>query len=190
MSLPRHLAASSPVAAPVDMCEVAERVVLRPATAADASAILALVTDHREEGHLLSRTLEEIAKAVQRFIVADRAGEVVGCAELAPLGSALAEVRSLVVKEAVRGEGVGRRLIAELTRLAEAAGYERLCAFTHGPAWFCRLGFSIVPHVWLMPKLMTDCVRCPLFRRCGQYAVVVAIPAEGVGCAVPTAPAA
>jgi N-acetylglutamate synthase-like GNAT family acetyltransferase len=170
--------------------DAVEGVVLRSATAADAAAVLALVTDHREEGHLLSRTFDEIAKVVHRFVVADCAGEIVGCAELAPLGPALAEVRSLVVSQAARSEGVGRRLVAELIVRAEAAGYEQLCAFTHGPAWFCRLGFSIVPHVWLMPKLLTDCVHCPLFRRCGQYAVVVAVRAGESGRAVPTVPAA
>ena len=34
------------------------------------------------------------------------------------------------------------------------------------------MGFSIVPHVWLPEKIVTDCHTCPLFRRCGQYAVV------------------
>lgn len=190
MSAPLQLTGFSAGTAMVGCWGAGERVVLRSATAADAAAILALVTAHREEGHLLSRTFDDIAKAAHRFIVADRAGHIVGCAELAPLGSALAEVRSLVVSEAVRGEGVGRRLVADLIARAEAAGYEQLCAFTHGPAWFCRLGFSIVPHVWLMPKLMTDCVHCPLFRRCGQYAVVVRVRAGECGCAVPTVPAA
>jgi amino-acid N-acetyltransferase len=165
-------------------------ITLRSATPDGAEAILALITAHREEGHLLSRTFDEIAKVAYRFVVADRAGCVVGCAELAPLGPDLAEVRSLVVDDEARGEGVGRRLIVELTSRAQAAGYEQLCAFTHGPAWFCRLGFSIVPHEWLMPKVMADCVRCPLFRRCGQYAVVIAVPAvltRGAASWVPTA---
>lgn len=190
MSTPVHLCGASGVAAMLGPSNAGERITLRPATASDAAAILALVSAHREEGHLLSRTFEEIVKAAHRFVVAEEAADVVGCAELAPLGPTLAEVRSLVVDEAVRSEGVGRRLIAELTRRAEAAGYEQLCAFTHGPAWFCRLGFSIVPHVWLMPKLLADCVRCPLFRRCGQYAVVISIEARACRRVARTAPAA
>jgi amino-acid N-acetyltransferase len=150
---------------------------LRSATAADASAILTLVTAHRDEGHLLPRSFDEILRVAHRFVVADRAGLVVGCAELAPLGPALAEIRSLVVDDEARGDGVGRRLVVELTNRARAAGCEQLCAFTHGPAWFCRMGFSLVPHTWLMPKVLTDCMRCPLFRRCGQYAVALAVPA-------------
>jgi hypothetical protein len=35
------------------------------------------------------------------------------------------------------------------------------------------MGFSIVPHTWVLEKLTTDCIKCPLFRTCGQYAMVV-----------------
>ena len=37
------------------------------------------------------------------------------------------------------------------------------------------MGFSIVPHLWLTEKIFTDCVKCPLFRRCGQFAMVVSL---------------
>jgi N-acetylglutamate synthase-like GNAT family acetyltransferase len=35
-----------------------------------------------------------------------------------------------------------------------------------------RHDFSIVPHVWLPEKIVTDCHACPHFRQCGQYAVI------------------
>jgi hypothetical protein len=35
------------------------------------------------------------------------------------------------------------------------------------------MGFSIVPHSWLLEKIFTDCLKCPHFRLCGQYAMVV-----------------
>jgi hypothetical protein len=35
------------------------------------------------------------------------------------------------------------------------------------------MGFSIVPHLWLTEKVFIDCVKCPQFRQCGQYAMVV-----------------
>ena len=36
-----------------------------------------------------------------------------------------------------------------------------------------RLGFSIVPHTWVPEKIAHDCHSCPLFRNCGQYAIVL-----------------
>ena len=106
-----------------------------------------------------------------------RADAVVGCAELAPLSRAVAEVRSLVVDESCRGRGFGSRIVEELNRWAVQEGFSTLCAFTHNAAHFVRLGFSIVPHPWLPEKIATDCVGCPKFRQCTQYAM--ALPLRG-----------
>jgi amino-acid N-acetyltransferase len=148
---------------------------LREAAPSDVAAIHRLVSDHVASDHLLPRTREEIAGRIARFVVGEADGEVVACAELAPLSAEVAEVRSLVVVEQVRGVGVGRLILDALVRQAVRAGHRRLCAFTHGPAYFIRLGFSIVPHLWVREKVFTDCVGCPLFRACGQHAVVLAL---------------
>jgi amino-acid N-acetyltransferase len=87
----------------------------------------------------------------------------------------VAEVRSLAVDKKARMAGVGRLLVEDLRRRARLEGFERLCAFTHCPAYFIHLGFSIVPHLWVSEKVFTDCVGCPRFRRCGQYAMVVSL---------------
>ena len=148
---------------------------LREAAPSDVDAIHRLVADHVASDHLLPRTREEIATRIARFVVGEANGDVVACAELAPLSADVAEVRSLVVAEPVRGLGVGRLILDALIRQAVRAGHQRLCAFTHGPAYFIRLGFSIVPHLWVREKVFTDCVGCPLFRTCGQHAVVLAL---------------
>ena len=145
---------------------------LRPATAADAPAIHALIVDHLDEGHLLPRTLQEVTAHAHRFVVAADRGRLVACGELAPLSRAVGEVRSLVVTRDARRLGLGAEIIGELVRQASAAAFDTLCAFTHAPSYFVQLGFSIVPHVWLPEKIVTDCHSCPQFRRCGQYPVV------------------
>ena len=146
-------------------------VFLRSATADDAGAIHALITEHLAEGHLLPRERGEIAVHAHRFVVACQDDRVVACAELAPLSRDVSEVRSLVVSQEARRLGLGRQLIDELVERATVAGFEKLCAFTHAPSYFVQLGFSMVPHVWLPEKIVTDCHSCPHFRRCGQYAV-------------------
>ena len=146
---------------------------VRPATAADVDAIHELITANLAAGHLLPRRWEEIAAHLDRFIVAIVDGQVVACADLAPLSRAVAEVRSLIVAENARFGGIGRRLLNELIARASVAGFEKLCAFTHSPAYFVQMGFSIVPHVWLPEKIATDCSSCAQFRTCGQYAVVL-----------------
>ena len=148
-------------------------VVMRQATAEDADALDALITAHRAEGHLLPREVEEIARHAGRFVVCDVDGEITACAELAPLSRRVAEVRSLVVSKTFRRVGVAARLVGELTTRARSAGFETLCAFTHDAPFFVRQGFSIVPHAWMPAKVVTDCLACPLFRRCGQFAMVL-----------------
>ena len=145
---------------------------IREADADDAQAIHALVSAHLQEGRLLPRTLEEVRAHAHRFLVATRDARVLACAELAPLSREVAEVRSLVVSSDARNMGLGGDIIDQLARRATASGFERLCAFTHEPTFFVRRGFSIVPHVWLPEKILTNCHACPHFRNCGQYAVL------------------
>jgi amino-acid N-acetyltransferase len=155
---------------------------LRAASPADAAAIHFLVTANLETGHLLPRAIDEIVANTSRFVVAELDGDVVGCAELARLSPSVAEVRSLVVAESLRGRRIGTRLVSELAARATTAGYATLCAFTHDASHFVKLGFTIVPHIWVPEKIAHDCTGCALFRRCGQYAVRLALK-HGVAAA-------
>jgi amino-acid N-acetyltransferase len=132
-----------------------------------------LISGSFADGHLLPRSLPEVVTHADRFVVAMQGRTLVGCAELAPLSPGVAEVRSLAVGRPARGRGVGTMLVEELRRRARRDGFEALCAFTHAPGYFSQMGFSIVPHLWLPEKIFTDCVGCPRFRRCGQYAMVL-----------------
>jgi amino-acid N-acetyltransferase len=154
------------------------KITLRTADRSHARKLHALITANREEGHLLPRTLADVAGRADRFVVALRSRQIVGCAELAPLSPQVAEVRSLAVDPAARGSGVGGMLVEELRQRARRDGFEKLCAFTHAPGYFMQMGFSIVPHLWLPEKIFTDCVKCPEFRRCGQFAMIVPLDAS------------
>jgi N-acetylglutamate synthase-like GNAT family acetyltransferase len=151
----------------------AAAIALRAATSADAAALHALIAAHLEEGKLLPRTLDELAVHASRFVVAVANDRIVGCAELAPLSPGVAEVRSLVVSREARRIGLGERMVEALATRARVEGFTRLCAFAHDPAFFVHRGFSIVPHTWVPEKIAHDCTTCPLFRNCGQYAVVL-----------------
>lgn len=152
---------------------VGSRIALRTAEPSEARRLYALIQANLEEGHLLPRTRSELAVHAARFVVAVRGRKIVGCAELAALSPQVAEVRSLAVDRAARGHGIGGAIVDELRRRARRQGFEKLCAFTHAPGYFSEMGFSIVPHTWLLEKIFTDCVKCPHFRACGQYAMVV-----------------
>lgn len=148
-------------------------VTLRTGEVADAPRLHALITAALDEGHLLPRTLAEVTLHAPRFIVAVRGTVIVGCAELAALSPQVAEVRSLVVDPSARSLGLGGLIVEALRARARREGFDKLCAFTHAPSYFIPMGFSIVPHLWVAEKVYTDCVKCPQFRTCGQYAMVL-----------------
>jgi amino-acid N-acetyltransferase len=166
-----------PTASPRPAAIVPARIVVRSAVAADAAGIHRLIVTHAVEGRLLTRSLDEVAAHLDRFVVAAEEDLVVGCVDLAPLSASVAEARSLVVDATVRANGIGRQLLDQLTVRAEGAGFAMLCAFTHSPAYFVQAGFSIVPHAWVPEKIDRDCRNCSLFRRCGQYAVALPLGA-------------
>jgi amino-acid N-acetyltransferase len=162
-----------------------DRLQFRHGRADDAPAILALIDANLDIGHLLPRTLADLVRHASRFLVVVDDERLVGCAELAPLSRAVAEVRSLVVESDWRGHGLGTALVARLEAEARRQGFSTVCAFTHDPSHFVRLGFSIVPHVWFPEKIATDCTSCPKFRVCGQ--VGVALPIDNASLSAPMA---
>jgi N-acetylglutamate synthase-like GNAT family acetyltransferase len=74
---------------------------IRPATEADADAIRSLV----HEAGINPRDLDW-----RRFLVVDDAGEVVACAQVRVHRHGTRELASVAVREARRGEGLGRRI--------------------------------------------------------------------------------
>lgn len=149
------------------------RITLRTGVPADARRLHALIAAEHAAGHVLPRSLAEVTQHAGRFVVAVRGRAIVGGAELAPLSPQVAEVRSLVVAPSARSLGVGSMLVEELRTRARRDGFDTLSAFTHAPGYFMPMGFSIVPHLWVSEKVYTDCVTCPQFHSCGQYAMVL-----------------
>jgi amino-acid N-acetyltransferase len=165
---------------PVSRSRKSPKLSIKRADHTHAPALHALITANLEEGRLLPRTLDEIAMHADRFTIVMRGRKMVGCAELAALSAQVAEVRSLAVAVSERGNGVGTMLVDDLRQRAHDEGFDKLSAFTHAPGYFSQMGFSIVPHVWMQEKILTDCVKCPSFRRCGQYAMVAPLDGPAV----------
>ena len=162
----------NPTMAPLMTAEDGLTRVVREGTAADAPEIHALIEANLHTGHLLPRTLADVTSRASRFTVVAGTSGILACGELAPLNATVAEIRSLVVRDGTRGMGLGHQIVEELRRRARVARYRSLCAFTHDPRFFVRMGFSIVPHTWMPEKVAADCWSCQHFQKCGQYAVV------------------
>jgi N-acetylglutamate synthase-like GNAT family acetyltransferase len=114
----------------------------RPAAAADADAIVALIELNVPSGELLPRSRDFVQLHCDHFIVAERDGRVVGCVHLDEYAPSLAEVRSLAVAPEAQGAGVGVGLIAALERLARSRGYTTLFAVSNSGEFFRRRGYE------------------------------------------------
>jgi GNAT superfamily N-acetyltransferase len=69
---------------------------------------------------------EEVSDGRGAFLVAYREGAPVGCGALRLLDAETAELKRMYVSPAMRGKGLGRRLVAALEAEARALGVRRL----------------------------------------------------------------
>jgi len=109
--------------------------VIRAATAADAPAVRALLTEAQ-------LPLAGMPDPLTHFVVAEREGVVVGAVGLEIHGD-VALLRSAVVRHALRGQRIGEFLVRTILDHAREARIRELVLLTITAAdWFPRFGFT------------------------------------------------
>lgn len=147
-------------------------ITVRPATVRDVEAMVRLVNGYAARGEMLPKSLNQVYQNIRDFVVAERAGEIVGCGALHVLWDNLAEVRSLAVAEGLRRQGVGGLILRGLMRDACEAGLPQVFALTYKPTFFVRWGFQVVERESLPRKIWVDCIDCVKFPQCDEVAVL------------------
>jgi amino-acid N-acetyltransferase len=145
---------------------------VRKARMADIPAISTLINGYARDGIMLPRNEFELSEGIRDFTVVLDGERFAGCAALHFYGPALAEVRSLAVDPTYKGTGAGRMLMDALETEAREFGLEALFAFTYVVRFFERMGYSEVERGDLPLKAWKDCLRCPKFQACDEFAVV------------------
>lgn len=118
-------------------------VVVRRARIADVRTIKALV-DADAGKVLLEKELVTLFESVQEFWVAEVDGRVIGCGALHVLWEDLAEIRTVAVDKAARGQGIGRVLVGRLIELARDLGLARVFVLTFETDFFAGHGFAAI----------------------------------------------
>lgn len=113
---------------------------VRRARIADVRKIKALV-DADAGRVLLEKELVTLYESVQEFWVADADGAVLGCGALHVLWEDLAEIRTVAVDKAARGQGIGHALVDRLVKLAVELGLRRVFVLTFETRFFSAHGF-------------------------------------------------
>ena len=133
---------------------------VRPATTGDVKQIQAIRQSIEGSRVLLGRELVDLYEHVPEFLVAvDENDFVVGAGALHVMWEDLAEVRSLVVAENMRGHGVGRRILDELLARAAGLGVKRVFCLTFETAFFEKYGFEAISDVPVDAETYAELVR-------------------------------
>lgn len=137
---------------------------VRVAELRDAERIYALVSSNRDQ--LVPRSLGNIVETIDRFVLAEAGGELVGCAayqihpEIGNAEAASVEVVSVAVKAAFRRRGIGRLLVEGVLAKVVTFRPREVVVLTFAPEFFRSLGFVEIAKTEIMHKLYTGCINC------------------------------
>ncbi len=138
--------------------------VIRTAELRDAEKIYALISLNRDQ--LVPRSLGNVVEMIDRFVLAECDGEMVGCAayqihpEIGNAEAASVEIVSVAVKSVFRRRGIGRALVEGVLAKVAAFRPKEVVVLTFAPEFFRSLGFAEVPKTQVMHKLYTGCINC------------------------------
>ncbi|SFL85605.1 amino-acid N-acetyltransferase [Marinobacter zhejiangensis] len=117
---------------------------IRAAGVEDVGGIMELIRPLEEQGILVRRSREMLETELDRFVVAERDGTVVGCAALYHYPDEKAgELSCFAVDASYRRAGRGDELLATIEQLARRQGIQRLFVLTtQTEHWFRERGFQ------------------------------------------------
>ena len=132
---------------------------IRPARTTDVRAITAVAAPLVEKRILLGKELVELYESIQEFVVAEEHGEILGFGALHVMWEALAEVRTLAVREDLKGKGVGKKILTELMKRAEDLGVHRVFCLTFEVEFFESQGFHVISDIPVDAETYAEMVR-------------------------------
>ena len=145
---------------------------IRKAHISDIKDIQKLVNEFARKEQMIPRSVNELYENIRDFFVAEEKKKIVGASALHVLWEDLAEVRSLAVSSAFQKKGIGRKLVESCLSDAKALGIKRVFVLTYQADFFRRLKFTDTDKSALPQKIWGDCIRCPKFPECDEFALI------------------
>lgn len=143
---------------------VEEQLLIRSAVLKDSEQIFELIRLHQED--LISRPIGDIIQNIDRFVVCEAGGRIVGCAawqilpEIGEPERASVEIQSVAVGAAYRRHHVGTRIVAYILDAIRRFDPAQAIVLTFAPKFFESLGFRVIPKTQVMHKLYMGCINC------------------------------
>lgn len=133
--------------------------IVRPARSTDIVGIRNLLQPLVEQRILLGKDLAILYGAVQEFVIAESAGELIGCGALHAIWEDLGEVRTLLVRDDWLHHGVGRAIVDRLEENAVNLGLSRLFCLTFEVEFFGRRGYTPIGEQVVDPDVYSQLLR-------------------------------
>ena len=151
------------------MSEYHEQLLIRPARESEATEIAWLNNVFAAEHLMLRRTPEQVALAIDDFVVAvNPRGRIMACGALKEYSPSVAEVAAIAVARAAQGNGLGREIVAAVESLALKRGVLHVFALTLQPAFFEAIGYQRVDRARYPEKIRRDCLACARRFACNE----------------------
>ena len=141
-----------------------EKHLIRPAILKDAEQIFNLIRTHKDD--LISRPMGDIVQNIDRFVVCEAGGRIVGSAawqilpEIGEPERASVEIQSVAVHESYRRHHIGTRIVANILESIRRFQPAQAIVLTFAPQFFASLGFKVIPKTQVMHKLYMGCINC------------------------------
>ena len=156
---------------------------IRAAEFSDAESVFALIKSYPHE--LLQRSISDIVKDIDRVLVAELNGKIVGTVswqilpEIGAPRQPSVEIKSLAVRSHERKSGIGRALVQAAIERIRRFHPVQIVALTFSPGFFAKVGFKEIPKVKLMHKIYMGCINCTKYDSpftCPEIAMALELP--------------
>jgi amino-acid N-acetyltransferase len=137
---------------------------IRAAVLKDAMQIFELIRNHKD--NLISRPIGDIIQNIDRFVVCEVGGEVVGCAawqilpEIGAPERASVEIQSVAVAQPYRRHHIGTQIVTRILEEVRRFQPAQAIVLTFAPKFFGSLGFKEISKTQVMHKLYMGCINC------------------------------
>jgi amino-acid N-acetyltransferase len=146
---------------------------IRKAKISDLKQVHKLINEYAKKEEMIPRSLSELYENMRDFIVCEYNANICGVCALHIMWEDLAEIRSLAVDSEYQKIGIGKNLVRQCLKEAKLLGLQKIFALTYHPEFFKKLGFVDIDKSSLPQKIWGDCLRCPRFPGCDEYAVII-----------------
>ncbi|MCI0495231.1 N-acetyltransferase [candidate division KSB1 bacterium] len=144
---------------------------VRRAKIKDVPQLIKLVNHYANKGEMLSRSLSQVYNSIRDYVVIEENNQVVACGALHVVWDNIGEIRTVAVSPERIGQGLGRQIVEYLVKDAYVLELPQVFTLTYKPAFFEKLGFSLVDKKDLPHKVWQDCLNCPKFPDCDEIAL-------------------